>query len=167
MRPQPVARTTSWGAFTSLLVSLLTMLTVSSCNRGDPPSEGAAGRRATVEPAGAATTPAASTAPASAPAAASGPAGTPAVHVTVVNSAEHGPILADGHGRALYLLERDAAGQSSCTEMCAVIWPAYLVAAGTPPTADSGVQARLLGTAARPGGGVQVSYAGGSGPVSP
>jgi predicted lipoprotein with Yx(FWY)xxD motif len=80
--------------------------------------------------------------------------------VTVVNSAAHGPILADGNGRVLYLLESDAAGQSGCTEMCLVIWPAYLAAAGTPPTADSGVQARLLGTAARPAGGVQVSYAG-------
>jgi predicted lipoprotein with Yx(FWY)xxD motif len=79
--------------------------------------------------------------------------------VTVVSSPEHGPILADGHGRALYLLESDGAGTSGCTEMCAVIWPPYLAAGGA-STADSGVQGALLGNAARPGGGTQVSYAG-------
>jgi predicted lipoprotein with Yx(FWY)xxD motif len=160
MRWHPVPRTTPLKAFALLLVSLLAMLTVSSCNRGDPPAGGATGQPATVEPAGAATTPATSTLPATASAAASGPASTPAVRVKVVNSAAHGPILADGNGRALYLLESDGAGTSSCTEMCLVIWPAYLAAAGAPPTADSGVQARLLGTAARLGGGAQVSYAG-------
>lgn len=43
--------------------------------------------------------------------------------------------------------------------MCAVVWPPYLASGGA-PVADSGVQAALLGTVARPGGGTQVSYAG-------
>jgi predicted lipoprotein with Yx(FWY)xxD motif len=160
MRQHPEPRTMPRGACTSLLVSLLAMVTVSSCSRGDLPAAGAAGRGATGDPGAATARAATSTAPTSASAAASGPASTPAVRVTVVSSSDHGPILADGNGRALYLLESDAAGESGCTEMCAVIWPAYLAPAGTSPTADSGVQASLLGTAARRGGGAQVSYAG-------
>ena len=160
MRPHPVPRTAPWGARTSLLACLLATLTVSSCNRGDSPPEGAAGRRATLDSGAAPTSAATSTALTSASAAAPDPGSTPGVRVTVVNNSKHGPILADGHGRALYLLEGDAAGESGCTEMCAVIWPAYLAAAGSRPAADPGVQARLLGTATRPGGGVQVSYAG-------
>jgi predicted lipoprotein with Yx(FWY)xxD motif len=77
-----------------------------------------------------------------------------------VQSAEHGPILADGRGRALYMLEGDASGGSRCTEMCVVIWPAYLATSGTVVAADAGVQDRLVGTVPRPGGGGQVSYGG-------
>ena len=87
-------------------------------------------------------------------------AATPAIRVTVARSTAHGPILADGRGRSLYLLEEDPAGGSGCTDMCAVVWPPYLAAGGTAPVADSGVRAALLGTVPRPGGGTQVSYGG-------
>ena len=84
-------------------------------------------------------------------------AGTP---VSVVTSAAHGPYLTTADGRALYLLEEDPRGTSTCYEMCAAIWPPLLAGQGPPVASDSAVRGNLLGTIERRGGASQVSYNG-------
>ena len=100
-------------------------------------------------------------APAVAPPAGSAPAtsasGTP---VGIARSAEHGAYLATAEGRALYILEEDPRGSSTCYEMCAAIWPPFLASQGAPVAVDSAVRTSLLGTIQRQGGGSQVSYNG-------
>lgn len=80
--------------------------------------------------------------------------------VGVVRSAEHGTYLTTAEGRALYLLEEDPRGSSTCHEMCAAIWPPFLASQGAPIAVDSAVRTNLLGTIQRQGGGSQVSYNG-------
>jgi predicted lipoprotein with Yx(FWY)xxD motif len=67
-----------------------------------------------------------------------------AATVAVAQNAAQGPILVDGQGRTLYLFEKDSGTTSACTGACAQIWPAVTAAA---PTAGSGADAALLGTA--------------------
>ncbi|MBI5089517.1 MAG: hypothetical protein HZB15_11860 [Actinobacteria bacterium] len=68
-----------------------------------------------------------------------------------------GTILVDGDGHTLYMFMPDAQGPSTCTGQCLGAWPALL----GPATAGDGVDATLLGTAARPDDGtMQVTYNG-------
>jgi len=67
-----------------------------------------------------------------------------------------GSILVDGHGRSLYLFERDRNGKSSCYGGCAGEWPP-LIASGK-PHAKPGVKAALLGRTKRHDGRWQVTY---------
>jgi predicted lipoprotein with Yx(FWY)xxD motif len=68
-----------------------------------------------------------------------------------------GTILVDGEGHTLYMFEPDAQGPSTCTDQCLGAWPALL----GPATAGDGVDAGMLGTAARPDDGtLQVTYNG-------
>jgi predicted lipoprotein with Yx(FWY)xxD motif len=91
---------------------------------------------------------------------ASAAAASPSVRVGVGRTPELGVFLTDGNGRSLYLLEEDGAGESTCYEMCAAIWPPLLAGTATPTPADPTVRANLLGTIARRGGGSQVTYNG-------
>lgn len=84
----------------------------------------------------------------------------PGVRLSVARSPEHDAFLTDASGRALYMLEEDAAGASSCYEMCAAIWPPLMAGQGTPFAGDSAVRRALIGTAQRRGGGAQVTYNG-------
>jgi predicted lipoprotein with Yx(FWY)xxD motif len=69
-----------------------------------------------------------------------------------------GTILADAHGRTLYLFEKDRDGMSMCNTTCVKYWPA-LTSHG-PPRAGKGVRQPLL-RLSRAGNGVQqVTYAG-------
>jgi predicted lipoprotein with Yx(FWY)xxD motif len=90
-------------------------------------------------------------------AAGTSPTGSTAASVALRKSSL-GSILADSHGRTLYLFEADKAGMSACSGACAAVWPP-LMATGT-PRGGTGVQAAKLGTIARSGGGRQVSYNG-------
>lgn len=69
-----------------------------------------------------------------------------------------GRILVDGHGRSLYLFDRDARGRSSCYGGCAGEWPPLLVSGK--PHASSGAKASLLGRTKRRDGRWQVTYKG-------
>ena len=93
-------------------------------------------------------------APRSASAVATGP------RLGVRRSSEYGIFLTDAAGRALYLLEEDMRGASTCYEMCAVIWPPLLAGQTQPSVADTALAANLLGTVERRGGGRQVTYDG-------
>jgi predicted lipoprotein with Yx(FWY)xxD motif len=69
-----------------------------------------------------------------------------------------GRMLVDGHGRSLYLFEKDTRGRSACSGACAAYWPPLLTSGKA--VAIKGAKPSLLGSIARPGGGRQVSYAG-------
>lgn len=85
---------------------------------------------------------------------------TPELEVSVVRSPEYGAYLADTKGRAVYMLEQDVPGGSSCYETCVAIWPPFLSGERLPASADSAVKSRLLGTLPRRDGRVQVAYNG-------
>ena len=69
----------------------------------------------------------------------------------------YGPIVVDGSGLTLYLLDTDTSTTVSCTDACAGTWPPLIVKGS--PVAGSGVDASMLSTLATPAG-TQVLYAG-------
>ncbi len=75
-----------------------------------------------------------------------------------VVSSDYGRILADGHGRALYLFSADTGKGSNCQGDCAKAWPPYLVK--SKPTAVSGAKPGRVGTVRRSDGKLQATYAG-------
>lgn len=87
-------------------------------------------------------------------------AASPSARIGVGRTPELGAFLTDANGRSLYLLEEDGAGESTCYEMCAAIWPPLLAGTAAPTPADSAVRANLLGSVPRRGGGSQVTYNG-------
>lgn len=69
-----------------------------------------------------------------------------------------GEIIVDGHGRTLYLFEKDSRGRSACSGSCAMYWPP-LITRGKPIT-GRGLKSSLLGTIRRANGARQVTFAG-------
>jgi predicted lipoprotein with Yx(FWY)xxD motif len=84
-------------------------------------------------------------------------AGTPSGTVDVARTGL-GSVLADSHGRTLYLWQADTASKSTCTGACATAWPPLETSAK--PTAGSGVKSSLLSTTKRADGSEQVTYNG-------
>jgi predicted lipoprotein with Yx(FWY)xxD motif len=78
--------------------------------------------------------------------------------VGVQSSGSLGKVLVDSKGDTLYLFKKDSGTKSACTGACASAWPP-LRASGK-PTAGSGVNASMLGTAPRSDGKPQVTYNG-------
>jgi predicted lipoprotein with Yx(FWY)xxD motif len=75
-----------------------------------------------------------------------------------VSQSKFGRILIDGHGRSLYLFDRDRNSKSSCYGGCAGEWPPLIVSGK--PHATSGVKAALLGRTKRRDGRWQVTFRG-------
>ena len=69
-----------------------------------------------------------------------------------------GTVLVDSQGRTLYLFGADSGTKSACSGACATAWPP-LRDSGK-PTAGSGLNVSLLGTAPRSDGNSQVTYNG-------
>jgi predicted lipoprotein with Yx(FWY)xxD motif len=71
-----------------------------------------------------------------------------------------GKVLTDGHGRTLYLFEKDKRGgrKSTCFGQCATAWPPLTTT--RKPVAGRGVSASKLGTIKRGNGVKQVTYNG-------
>ena len=69
-----------------------------------------------------------------------------------------GTILVDSQGRTLYLFAKDSGTKSACSGACATAWPP--VRDSGKPTAGTGLNASLLGTAPRSDGNPQVTYNG-------
>lgn len=101
----------------------------------------------------AAAPPPATPAPAPSTPAAAGP------RLTSRTSPQHGAYLADGNGRALYLLEA-AEGGTECYDACLGVWPPLFGSASVTVTADSGVSQQRIGTAQRRDGTSIVTYGG-------
>jgi predicted lipoprotein with Yx(FWY)xxD motif len=91
--------------------------------------------------------------------------GTPAVAwattptVLVTTNATFGPVLTTGSGFALYTLDTDHNGQSTCHGGCAAVWPPLNVPAGTVPTGGPGVTG-TVGVSLQTNGTDQVTYNG-------
>jgi predicted lipoprotein with Yx(FWY)xxD motif len=75
-----------------------------------------------------------------------------------LSQSKFGRILVDGHGRSLYLFDRDRNRKSSCYGGCAGEWPPLIVSGK--PHATSGVKAALLGRTKRRDGRWQVTFRG-------
>ena len=108
----------------------------------------------------AATPPPAATAAASAaPSAAASSAASVATLVAATGSV--GPYLTGANGMTLYTYKPDASspGKSACNGTCAATWPPFEVAAGSTPTAGSGVTGAIA-TITRDDGSTQVTYKG-------
>ncbi|MEU0565417.1 phosphatase PAP2 family protein [Nonomuraea sp. NPDC005983] len=82
----------------------------------------------------------------------------PASATVTVQDSKLGKILADAHGRTLYLFEADKGTSSTCYSACASAWPP-LTTTGR-PQAGSGVSPALLGTSTRTDHTTQVTYNG-------
>jgi predicted lipoprotein with Yx(FWY)xxD motif len=78
--------------------------------------------------------------------------------ILIAHRSSFGKILYDGRGYVLYAFTRDPRGKSVCGGACARAWPPYAVKSR--PRAGAGVTAGRLGTAKRPDGSLQVTYAG-------
>jgi predicted lipoprotein with Yx(FWY)xxD motif len=74
-----------------------------------------------------------------------------------VRKTKLGRVLVDGHGRTLYLFEKDKGARSTCAGECAADWPPLMTSGK--PKAGAGVGAKLLGTTVRKTGR-QVTYDG-------
>ena len=78
-------------------------------------------------------------------------------------SVEHvdgvGNVLVDSKGMALYSPAQEAGGNVMCTGSCTSIWMPLTLSGSAKPTGSSDVMSKL-GTVARPGGAVQVTYEG-------
>jgi predicted lipoprotein with Yx(FWY)xxD motif len=83
--------------------------------------------------------------------------GSQAARVSAADSSL-GKIIVDGHGRTLYLFEKDSRGRSACSGTCAMYWPP-LITRGK-PIAGRGLKSSLLGTIRRANGARQVTFAG-------
>jgi predicted lipoprotein with Yx(FWY)xxD motif len=79
--------------------------------------------------------------------------------VQTATNATFGTILTTDSGMALYTLDTDHNGQSTCHGACAAAWPPLDVPAGTVPTGGAGVTG-TVGVAAQSNGTFQVTYNG-------
>lgn len=69
-----------------------------------------------------------------------------------------GTFLVDGHGRTLYLFQKDKTAKSRCSGACANDWPPVLTTRKT--TSSGSARKALLGTSRRSDGTMQVTYKG-------
>jgi predicted lipoprotein with Yx(FWY)xxD motif len=78
--------------------------------------------------------------------------------IKVSNAGGLGKVLADSHGRTVYLFKKDTGPASMCAGGCASEWPP--VTTSGKATAGTGVSAAKLGTSKRSDGTTQVTYNG-------
>jgi predicted lipoprotein with Yx(FWY)xxD motif len=69
-----------------------------------------------------------------------------------------GTLIVDGHGRTLYLFQKDKTKRSRCSGACATDWPPLLTTGKA--KASGSVRKALLGTTRRGDGKTQVTYKG-------
>jgi predicted lipoprotein with Yx(FWY)xxD motif len=79
--------------------------------------------------------------------------------VNVGTSTNFGSVLTNAGGFALYTFPSDHNGMSACTGVCMTVWPALTVAAGTTPTAGTGVSGTVAAVV-QANGTYQVTYNG-------
>jgi len=120
----------------AVVISLLATLALAGCGSG----YGSSGSSST-----------ASTSPAAAQQ-------TNAATVKTASASGLGTLLVDGHGRTIYLFQRDTGPTSTCSGACIANWPA-VTTHGT-PQATGGAMAAKLGVTKRGDGTMQATYAG-------
>lgn len=82
------------------------------------------------------------------------------VVIDVDSLEEAGAYITDREGRALYVLEGEPEGESTCYDDCAREWPPLLAQQGEPRAADEAVAEDQLGTIERRDGQRQVTLDG-------
>ena len=75
-----------------------------------------------------------------------------------LGDSQFGPVLFDEAGQAIYLFDKETAGQSRCYGECAAEWPPVLTEGV--PQAQDGISEDKLGTVDRRDGTRQVTYNG-------
>jgi predicted lipoprotein with Yx(FWY)xxD motif len=88
------------------------------------------------------------------------PASAATVTVSSARVGAIGAVLVDQSGFTLYRYTLDAKDTSNCTGACAAAWLPLMVPAGGDLKAGGGLNAAVLGTIERPGGGRQVVFDG-------
>lgn len=78
--------------------------------------------------------------------------------VNIAEHDEHGPILVNSEGFALYLFLNDSPGVSVCVDACATNWPPLLLTGA--PSVGEGLDPMLVGALVRADGSVQMTYNG-------
>lgn len=101
----------------------------------------------------------ASTAPTTAAQPSAATAGSGSVYTVSVAQGAMGAYITGEDGKTLYLLTKDSAGTSTCTDQCASAWPPFTLDTGETVVAGSGVTGSL-GTIKRPDGSIQVAING-------
>lgn len=86
--------------------------------------------------------------------------GSAAAMIRVANLPDAGAYITDANGRALYLLEGEPEGTSTCYDECAEEWPPLIVDDGSPAADDDAVRPDLIGTIERRDGRTQATYDG-------
>ena len=85
------------------------------------------------------------------------PSAPPGTRITVQPS-EHGPMLFNARGQAIYLFEPETTQRPECYDACAGSWPPVLT--DGQPVAVGAAREGLLGTTRRTTGDAQVTYGG-------
>jgi predicted lipoprotein with Yx(FWY)xxD motif len=80
--------------------------------------------------------------------------------IDAVDVADLGDVLVDGKGAVLYIFEPDEAETVSCTLSCESNWPPLEAVDGGTPEGTDNLDADLLGTLPKPGGGEVITYNG-------
>lgn len=80
--------------------------------------------------------------------------------LTVAQAPDLGEYIADANGRALYLLEGEPQGESTCYDACAEEWLPFLAPQGIPTAEAPALDEGRIGTLQRTDGSTQVTYDG-------
>jgi len=83
-----------------------------------------------------------------------------AKEIDAVEVADLGEVLVDGKGSVLYIFEPDEAETVSCTLSCESNWPPLEAVDGALPDGTGNLNAKLLGTLPKPGGGDVITFNG-------
>ena len=153
----------------SALLALSLVLALGGCQRNEPTDSSQPASTAATTPGGQTPPPEATTPPAAVPEATNtppaatepnAPAASNGADLNLAQSAEHGRYLVDATGKALYVLEKDSNGASTCHGACATEWPPLLAEQGTPRTLDPSLDAGAVGVIQRNDGSQQVTFNG-------
>jgi predicted lipoprotein with Yx(FWY)xxD motif len=86
------------------------------------------------------------------------PAGKELTTLQVAENDELGPILTDGEGMSLYILDADQGGESTCYDACAEAWPPAVLVSD--PEVGEEVNTTLIRVIERTDGKTQLTYNG-------
>ena len=80
--------------------------------------------------------------------------------LSAVQTTSVGTYIADGSGRAVYVLDDDSSNGAACTHLCLAIWPPVAVGNAIPQSSDSAILQSSIGVVTRDGGTVQITFRG-------
>jgi len=84
------------------------------------------------------------------------PGGEEGITLQIEENDQLGPILTGGEGMTLYMLDADPAGESTCYDACAELWPPVTISSD--PEVGEEVNSTLIGVIQRTDGQTQLTY---------